>query len=104
MVQYSGPGSHSVDLQHMEFLWVWWYGWDLDHAGGWKVKHLHHIWFVDGNNLAAFGFVDPGEVIHNVHLIPAFAHGQTTDLLPPSLMACMQSNKDEDWQHFYILM
>ena len=58
----------------MEFLWVQWYGWDLDHAGGWKVKHLHHIGFVDGDDSATFGFLDPGEVIHGIHLIPAFAH------------------------------
>ena len=45
MVQYTGPHSCSVDLQQMEFLWVQWssMGQDLDHVGGWKVKHLHHV-------------------------------------------------------------
>ena len=60
----------------MEFLWVEWYGQDLDHVGGWKEKHPHHVGFVDGEDLATFGFLDPQEVIHGIHLIPAFAHGQ----------------------------
>ena len=61
MVQYSGPGSCSVDPQHMEFLWVRWYGQDLDHAGGWKAKHLHCIGFVDGDNSPHLAFLIQGK-------------------------------------------
>ena len=104
MVQYTGVCSCSVDPQHMEFLWVQWYGWDLDHVGGWKAKHLHHVGFVDSEDLAMFGFLDPQEVIRGVHLIPAFAHGQTADLLPSNSLAHTQHEIHEDWQHFYISM
>ena len=103
MVQYTSPHSCSVDPQQMEFLWVWWYGQDLDHVGGWKAKHLHCVGFVDGEDPATFRLLDPQEVICGIHLIPAFAHGQTADLLLSSSMACMQHENDKDWQHFYIL-
>jgi len=26
MVQYTGPGLHSIDPQRMEFLWIRWFG------------------------------------------------------------------------------
>jgi len=104
MVQYTGPWSCSVDLQHMEFLWIQWYGQDLEHMGGWKAKHLHCVGFVDGEDLAVFRFLDPQEVICGIHLIPAFAHGQMADLLPSSSMMCTQHENHKDWQHFYISM
>lgn len=104
MVQYNGPWSCSVDPQCMEFLWVQWYGWDLEHVGGWKAKHLHCVGFVYGEDPAVFGFLDPQEVICGIHLIPAFAHGRTADLLPSSSMACTQCENHEDWQHFYVSM
>jgi len=37
-VIYTGPGSRSVEPQHMEFLFVQWFGRDLGHQGGWKAK------------------------------------------------------------------
>jgi len=62
-VVYTGPGSCSVELQHMEFLFVRWFGHNLGHRGGWKAKQLHRIGFVDGKDNAVFGFLDPQEVI-----------------------------------------
>jgi len=73
----------------------------MGHFGGWKTKRLHRVGFVDGNDSAAFGFLDPQEVIRGIHLIPAFAHGRTSELLPPSSTVRTQS---EDWQHFYVGM
>jgi len=87
MVQHSGPDSRSLEPQQMEFLWVRWYGWALEHHGGWKAKHLHQIGFVDSSNPAAFGFLDPQEVIQGVYLIPAFKDGQTSKLLSGSSIA-----------------
>jgi len=61
VVMYTGPGSHSELLQpqHMEFLFVRWFGRDLGHRGGWRNKRLHQIRYVDGNDDAVFGFLDP---------------------------------------------
>jgi hypothetical protein len=38
---YTGPGSHSVKPQHVEFLFVWWFDHDIGHRGGWNVKQPH---------------------------------------------------------------
>ncbi len=87
VVVYIGPGSCSVDPQHMEFLFVHWFGRDLGHRGGWKTRRPHRIGFVDSKDNDAFGFLDPQEVIRGVHLILAFHYGRTRDLLPPSCFA-----------------
>ncbi|KAK7021684.1 hypothetical protein R3P38DRAFT_3541427 [Favolaschia claudopus] len=44
----------------------------------------------------AFGFVNPDEVIRGVHLIPAFAHGRTDDLL--HRLPLENDDDDEDWE------
>ena len=99
----AGPGSQVNEPQHMEFLFVRWFTADQGHCGGWKSKQLHCIKFVDDDD-DAFGFVDPQDVIHGVHLIPAFHYGQTSDLLSPSVIARPKSDNDEDWSYFYVNM
>jgi hypothetical protein len=74
---------------------------DEEEIGGWKAKKLHQIGFVEGD--AAFGFVDPADVIHAIHLIPRFAQGGTKDMLGPSI-ARSPLDKDEDWIRYYINM
>jgi hypothetical protein len=58
-------------------------------------------WFVDSLDPEAFGFLDPGEVIRGVHIIPAFAHGRTSDLLGPSISRQPAEN-DKDWLYYYV--
>jgi len=102
-VVYISPGSHSVKPQHMDFLFVRWFGRDMGHWGGWRAKRPHRIGFVDGKDDAPFGFLDPQEVIRGIHLIPAFHYGRTHDLLPPSHLARPgRLNNDEDWVVFYV--
>ncbi|GBE77722.1 hypothetical protein SCP_0106040 [Sparassis crispa] len=48
-----------------------------------------------------FGFVSPDEVLRGTHLIPAFAHGKTSKLLPQSI-ACQESEQNEDWKYHYV--
>ena len=102
MVVYTGPGSHSVKPQHMEFLFVQWFGYDLGHWGGWNANHLYWISFIDRDDKAAFGFLDPQEVIWGVHLIPVSHYGWTHNLLPLSHFACPRQDNDEDWEFFYM--
>ena len=78
MVIQTGPKSKSQELKKMEFLFVCWFSLDSKEIGGWEAKKLHQIGFVEGD--AAFGFVDPMDIIHVVHLIPRFAQGQTKDM------------------------
>lgn len=86
----------------VDFLWVRWYGRELSFRAGWSERRLHRIGFVeDHEETPAFGFVHPSQVLRGAHLIPAFAHGRTKDLLPPSVIRPVIDN-DEDWKFFYV--
>lgn len=87
----------------MNFLWVRWYGRNMNHHSGWKAKHLPRIGFVDSNDPLPFGFLDPIDVIRGCHLIPAFHHGLTEEFLPPSI-ARLPTDMDEDWYYYYVNM
>jgi hypothetical protein len=101
-VVHIGPLSTSRQPQKMEVLFVRWYGSDSD-VGGWKNRRLHRIGFVDNQDDTAFGFLDPSQVVRGVHLIPAFAHGRTKDLLSPSITR-PKFDHDEDWLCYYVGM
>jgi hypothetical protein len=58
---------------------------------------------VDAEDPDAFGFLDPKDVLRGAHLIPAFAHGKTDELLGASI-ARLPHEEDEDWQYYYINM
>ena len=102
-VLHTGPNSCTSEPQCMEFLWVRWFGLDQEQPSGWRAKRLHRVGFVDGENEAAFGFVDPEQVIRAVHLMPAFHHGRGTSNLEPSIARPL-TEKDEDWVFYYIGM
>lgn len=83
-VQYVGPSSLSKDKRHVK--WVWWFGRDLHMPDGFAMWRLHRLGFVNVDELRAFGFLNPSPVIHVVHLIPAFHHKRTQELMGPSLL------------------
>ena len=87
----------------MEFLWVRWFGLNQEQPSGWCTKRLHRVGFVDGENEAALGFLDPEQVICAVHLMPAFHHGRGMSNLKPSI-AHPLTEKDEDWVFYYVGM
>ena len=96
----------SPDPISIHFLWVRWYGLDLDRTSrfGWKMRRLPKVGFVPNHPDAgspAFGFLDPAQVIRGVHLIPSFSEGLTADLLEPSL-ARLEHEGDFDWRCYYI--
>jgi hypothetical protein len=103
MVVHMGPKSMSREPKKMEFLFVRWFGLDTENSarGGWKSKKLYQIGFVEGD--AAFGFVDPSDVIRGIHLIPRFSQGRTKDLLGHSIARSVLE-KGEDWVRYYINM
>ena len=90
MLRHIGPSSRSAEPQKMDFLWVRWFGRDLDHRAGWKAWHLHRVGFDEQDQ---FGFLDPNEVIRGVPLIPAFAYGRTSEKLEPSIVR--QANEND---------
>lgn len=109
-------GIFHVDVVHKEtlpepqrinFLWIRWFGYDCTFNAGWTAKRLHRIGFLDAGSpgSGAFGFLDPAVVIRSVHLIPAFAHGQTGDLLSPAQsVARLPLGENCDWCYYYVNM
>ena len=92
--------SQSKPFEPMEFLWVRWLQHDERYRWGWKAKRLPRFSFLPHTHPDAFGFLDPNDVLRGAHLIPAFTHGRTTHLLPPSI-ARRNVENDEDWHYMH---
>jgi hypothetical protein len=104
-VVHLGPKSASPDKCRLDFLWVRWFGRDVSFRAGWTAKRLHRLGFLDADRPGAFGFLDPAQVIRGVHIIPAFAHGRTAELLsPPQSVARLPLQEDSDWCYYYVNM
>jgi len=105
LVLHSGSSPQAEDIpmepKRMDVLWVRWFGLNVDSQGGWSKKHLHGVSFIPWDEPAAFGFLDPAQVIRGVHLIPNFLRGRTDSRLPPSI-ARPVDDRDEDWECFYV--
>ncbi|KAH9848646.1 hypothetical protein C2E23DRAFT_785618 [Lenzites betulinus] len=98
-------GADSDDFERIYVLWVRWFRLDTTFAGGIKAKRLHRLQFVpaDGHE-DAFDFINPADVLRGTHLIPAFAHGLTKDLLAPSIarLAMNDLEADADYKFHYV--
>lgn len=118
-VLHRGPKSRNHSIQHMEFLWVRWFGIEPGYQSGSNHARLPKIGFVPNtlkepqigltpdimkdNN--AFGFLDPSLVIRGCHLVPAFAAGRTSELLEThSPTAARPLGETDDWSNFYVIM
>ncbi|KAF7292918.1 hypothetical protein MIND_01190900 [Mycena indigotica] len=89
--------------RRMEFLWMRWLQRDVTYRCGLKAKRLPRVHYMPHDVPDTFGFLDPSDIIRGCHLIPAFAHGRTTQYLPKS-MARQASEQDQDWKYFYVNM
>lgn len=70
------------------------------------MQRLPKVGFVPDHPEAGspdFGFLDPAQVIHGVHLIPSFSEGRTGDFLEPSFTR-LEHEGDFDWQCYYVNM
>ncbi|KAL7283556.1 hypothetical protein ACG7TL_002990 [Trametes sanguinea] len=85
------------EFERMDILWVRWFELDPSFVGGFEAKRLHRLRFVpiDAPD-DSFGFIDPCDVIRGTHLIPAFAHGSTDELLPGRTIARQNTPFDQD--------
>jgi hypothetical protein len=102
VVQFRGLASHPAiepGIQHLQFLWVRWFGRDLEHRSGWKYKRLHRVGFLDSQDLDSWIW---GRLFGPC-LIPSFAFGSTTQLLGPSVVRAA-SEQDEDWVYYDVAM
>ena len=77
-------------------------------VSGFRRARLPAIGFVESTDDFAFSFVDPANVVHGCHLIPAFDTGRSADLLPwPGSVARRfnpEDTDDSDWLYFYVNM
>ena len=98
------PGGR--ENRRMDFLWVRWFGDVANYRSGFRTPRLHKIGFVKSTDDFAFRSIDPAKVIRGCHLIPAFAIGRNTVLLPqPSGIAHRLNPEDKyDWLNFYVNM
>ena len=103
-VLHLNPSAMNRLVQHMEVLWVWWFGLVPGHWFGSKVAQLPKIGFVPDTDLLAFGFLDPSLVVHATHLIPAFNDGWTAELLATSPTAGRLPGETDDWVAFFVSM
>ena len=97
----AGGASDIPTMQ--EALWVCWFKVDGHNNAGFAKKCLHRVEFLPSSNPNAFGFLDPDEVIHTTHLIPAFHHGPTEEFLC-GLSVGRAEGEVDDWQYFYVNM
>ena len=91
-------------LRRMDVLWVRWLARSLDTTSIWAAKRLPRVGFYESSDPSAFGFLDPELIIRGVHLIPAFTYGKTSQLLLQHSIAHRASDKDKDWEWFYVNM
>ncbi|THU92496.1 hypothetical protein K435DRAFT_862405 [Dendrothele bispora CBS 962.96] len=87
--RYRGPGSYdsSTTVRRFDVLWVCWLIYDTSSPAGFQSTRLHRVFFPSGFSSDAFGFLDPARVLRAAHIIPAFASGQTSALLPVNSIA-----------------
>jgi len=101
-VLHTGPDARNRSVQHIEFLWVRWFGTVSGHRYGFKAARLPKIGFVEEDDESAFGFLDPSLVLHGCHLIPAFFDGRTSELLTTLHSAARPPGEFDDWVAFYV--
>jgi hypothetical protein len=104
-VLHTGPTAVNRSVQHMEFLWIRWFGVEQNYIAGSHVARLPKIGFVPDTDEDAFGFLDPSLVLRGCHLVPAFAAGRTNNLLRTvSLTAARHPEETDDWANYYVIM
>jgi hypothetical protein len=106
LVSTTHPRTPQHSAQHMDFLFVRWFGVQPGFQSGFQRARLPKIGFVESSDDYAFGFVDPSLVIRGCHLIPSFIDGRTKDLLPyeQSYARILDSDDSDDWTNFYVSM
>ena len=104
---YPGLEAMARSQCQMDFLWVWWFGMEpSQYRHGCHIGRLPKIGFVESTDKYAFTFLNPAQAIRGAHLIPMFAEGHSSALLPArkSAACVMNPNKDDDWLNFYVNM
>jgi len=109
IVSLTHPGLEAMARSQcqMDFLWVRWFGMEPGrYCHGFRIGRLPKIGFVESTDEYAFTFLDPTQAIRGAHLIPTFAEGRSSALLPARKSAAhvMNPNEEDDWLNFYVNM
>ena len=94
-------------LWQMDFLWVQWFGMEPGrYRHGFWYARLLKIGYVESTDKYAFTFLDPAQVIHGTHIIPAFSEGRSSALLSvtKSVTRGLNPEENDDWLNFYVNM
>ncbi|KZS86653.1 hypothetical protein SISNIDRAFT_384717, partial [Sistotremastrum niveocremeum HHB9708] len=96
----------SSEHRRIDLVWVRWLGLEQESQGSFKAKRLQKVGFpyallADPDALAAFGFVDPADILRGAHLIPSFAQGRRHDLFGMEVRSAVQP-PDGDYQYFSV--
>ena len=102
----SHPDVHDKSIHHMNILWVQWFGSEPGYNWSFSRARLPKIGFVEWNDLFAFTLLDPAHDVQGCHLIPAFAEGHTSTLLPEGNSAArvLVAEETDVWLNFYVGM
>ena len=103
-VLHTDPAAANKSIQNIQFLWVRWLGLVPGRRFGFKQARLPKVGFLPHTDSLVFGFLDPSLVLRGCHLIPAFADGKTSDLLPVMRSATRSPDEHKDWAAFYVMM
>ncbi|KZV89952.1 hypothetical protein EXIGLDRAFT_771236 [Exidia glandulosa HHB12029] len=83
----------------LDFLWVRWFRCTTPWNNAWDSDELDKVAFIPANEDDAFGFLDPAQVLRNMHLCPSFHEGRTKEYLGPSIFR----PADGDYVSHYVM-
>lgn len=95
-------GGNAQRSYRMEFLWVRWFqviNSNRPVQSGWSKCHLDNLKFCRIDSDAAFGFVDPAEVLRAAHIVPRFSLRQRCSDANPSSEI---TSYDKDWNQYIV--
>jgi hypothetical protein len=87
-----------LDTRRFDFLWVRWL--EIINAGSpvWSSSTLDSVRFPPMHRNDSFGFVDPKDVLHGCHIIPAFKKG-TRQVNEVGISRCAKDGKDYNFYY-----
>ena len=98
-VVYTGKEMLDYSSRRLDFLWVRWFQYVGSPTVSWQNLTLDCVRFPPMASEAAFGFVDPSDVLHGCQIIPAFARG-VVHADGVGLSRCADDSKD--WYNYYV--
>jgi hypothetical protein len=98
-VVYTGPGMRDYNARRLDFLWVRWYEVEDSSSSGWYSLKLDRIHFPPLDREAAFGFVDPKDVLRGCHVMPVFAKGKKH---PDGVGISRCARDGRDYHQYYV--